>query len=66
MNEDLTDLSPMPFGRYHGEAMEDVPAAYLHWLWENGKKFELWCPVARYIRANIDALKQENRDLIWD
>lgn len=61
----LQDLDPMPFGKHKGEAMQDVPAAYLHWLWTNGKKADLTCPVAAYIRKSLSALKQENPHLIW-
>ena len=25
----------MPFGKYKGEALEDIPIAYLNWLYEN-------------------------------
>ena len=46
--------------------MMDVPAAYLHWLWVNGKKEDKQCPVAGYIRANMEALKIEHTDGVWD
>lgn len=29
----LTDTDPMPFGKFAGQPMQDVPASYLHWLW---------------------------------
>jgi hypothetical protein len=29
----LTGTDPMPFGKFVGRAMQDVPACYLHWLW---------------------------------
>lgn len=28
----ITDKSPMPFGKYKGTAMANVPASYLLWL----------------------------------
>ena len=28
----LTDLDPMPFGKYKGTLMQDVSASYLAWL----------------------------------
>lgn len=31
-----TDTDPMPFGKYKGEPMQDVPASYLAWLWRDG------------------------------
>ena len=61
----LTDTDKMPFGKHKGEPMQDVPAAYLHWLWSNGKKDDRLCPVANYIRTNLSALKQEHPDGIW-
>lgn len=73
MNEQqpLYDLSPMPFGKYRGTAMQDVPASYLHWLWTNGLiRNHMICDssdtlVAAYIRKNLQALKQELPDAIW-
>lgn len=62
----LEDLSPMPFGKHEGTPMQDVPVHYLHWLWCNGKNKEPHCPVHSYILINMDALQQENEDLIWD
>jgi len=62
----LEDLDPMPFGKHKGEAMQDVPASYLHWLWTTGgMKEDKLSPVADYIRRNINALKQEYKDAIW-
>lgn len=61
----LSDLDPMPFGKHRGIPMQDVPAGYLHWLWSNGKKDDHSCPVAGYIRRNLDALRKEYTDGIW-
>jgi len=61
----LTDDSPMPFGKYKGVKMQDVPASYLHYLWTNGMEKDHVSNVACYIRENVDALKMENKDLIW-
>lgn len=60
----LEDISPMPFGKYKGILMQDVPVTYLHWLWHN-----VYHPsggVYEYIKENISALKLENKDLLWD
>ena len=62
----LDDTSPMPFGKYRGTPMQDVPADYLHWLWQNGMKNDKLSPVADYIRRNLSALKQEHPDGIWN
>lgn len=63
----LTDTCPMPFGqKYRGVAMQDVPVTYLHWIWENvGDGTWQVAEVKEYIKNNLDALKLENKDLIW-
>ena len=61
----LKDTDPMPWGKHKGIPMQDVPASYLHWLWTNGKDNDFTCPVAQYIRDNIDALSKEYKDGIW-
>lgn len=61
----LDDDSPMPFGKHRGIPMRDVPASYLHWLWQDGLKNDRRSPVACYIRANLNALKEEHPDGLW-
>lgn len=61
----MEDLDPIPFGRYKGTPMQDVPASYLFWLWTNGLKDDRSSPVADYIRRNLTALKKEYPDGIW-
>jgi len=75
LNEDLAivryvklieDTSKMPFGKYKGTIMQDIPASYFHWLWHNGMKEKTKIdPVAAYIEDSLSALKEENKDLIW-
>jgi len=63
----LEDTDLMPFGKHKGIPMSDVPASYLHYLWNNGMKKETKTSnVADYIARNIEALEEENKDLIWD
>lgn len=62
---ELEDLDPMPFGKHRGKPMQEVPAAYLHWLWFNGKDREFDCPVHDYIKRNMYALEEETPDLEW-
>lgn len=64
MSAELQDTSPMPFGKYKGEQMQDVPASYLCWLWGE-KKSDHVCPVADYIRRNLTVLEKEHPDGIW-
>jgi len=57
----LTDLDPMPFGKYgpkYGEAlnMQDVPARYLHWLWTEGGLSKLRAGIS----AHSTNLKDKN------
>ena len=63
----LQDSSCMPFGKYKGTLMQDVPASYLFWLWaEAGKEREVkTCFVAEYIHRNLAALKMEYTDGEW-
>ena len=59
---DLTDNSYMPFGKYKGDKMADVPASYLIWLYDNSK---CSMEVLKYIHKNHDVLvaqaKKENK-----
>lgn len=52
----LTDESKMPYGAHAGKNMEDVPAEYLIWLYDNNK-----CngAVKEYIEDNLDVLRHE-------
>jgi Uncharacterized protein conserved in bacteria len=52
----LNDKSPMPYGKYKGQAMCNVPADYLLWLYEE-RKFNR--EVRIYIEDNLQALKAE-------
>jgi uncharacterized protein (DUF3820 family) len=65
----------MPFGKYSRGAqkcvMGNVPASYLLWLWNEGKKAETYREgphgaVARYIERNLDTLKKDAPDVIVD
>jgi len=62
----LDDLDKMPFGKYKGISMQDVPASYLHYLWHNGLKNEVVTnPVAAYIKKSLNALRIEDPQLLW-
>ena len=42
--KEVDDTDIMPFGKYYKSrtTMAEVPASYLHWLWNDGlKKYEL-------------------------
>lgn len=50
-----TDTTPMPFGKYKGTAMANVPAWYLIWLYREGSPGV----VKPYIQENFDVLLKE-------
>jgi uncharacterized protein (DUF3820 family) len=58
MNTSVTDTTLMPFGKYRGKKMIDVPALYLIWLLDNGCDHQ---GLKAYILDNLDALKKEAR-----
>jgi uncharacterized protein (DUF3820 family) len=48
----------MPFGKHKGKEMDDVPAAYLMWLYESDVKGV----VHAYIENNIKGIKKQIED----
>lgn len=56
----LTDESKMPWGKYQGVKMANVPPSYLLWLLDNNK-----CngQVKEYIESNRDVLLIEVNNL---
>lgn len=58
----------MPFGKYKGTMIQDVPANYLHFLWTKSgfRDMTRTSNVADYIGRNIHVLKKEYPDGIWD
>jgi len=56
----LTDKSKMPWGKHRGKAMEDIPASYLLWLYNQTTKSDN--DVMHYIRENLDVLEKEVKE----
>lgn len=54
----MKDESIMPFGKYKGAKLANVPASYLIWLYDNGKCYG---ELKKYIEENMDSLKQETQ-----
>lgn len=50
----------MPFGNYEGTPMQDVPAKYLLFLFDNGTRGD----VTDYIKRSMSALRQDCPDWI--
>lgn len=59
----LTDNDIMPFGKYRGEAMANVPASHLLWLKEKFEKDGAYGRdgklVNQYIKDNLEVLQIE-------
>lgn len=55
----MEDTSLMPFGKYKGVKMANVPPDYLLWLYDNSK---VYGDVKEYIKDNLDVLKAEIRN----
>lgn len=60
----MNDQSEMPFGKHKGKKLEDVPASYLLWLWDNGVWSDTGNPLHNYIRGSFTALETEAKDYI--
>lgn len=58
---ELTDNSLMPCGKFKNHRMEDVPASYLLWIYDNNK---CSVDVREYIEDNIDVLYKEINEKI--
>lgn len=54
----LSDRDKMPFGKYKGKEMANVPAPYLIYLYEAGVNHP---GVKGYILNNLDCLQKENK-----
>ena len=52
----MDDNSLMPFGKFKGEKMANVPADYLLWYYE-----QEWCKgeLKNYIKDNLESLNTE-------
>jgi uncharacterized protein (DUF3820 family) len=52
----MDDESLMPYGKYKGEKMANIPPDYLLWIYENNK---CTIEVQEYIQNNLDTIKAE-------
>jgi uncharacterized protein (DUF3820 family) len=57
---EFTDTTQMPFGKFQGKKMADVPAVYLLWLHDNDCHHP---GVKKYILDNLQGLKQEVKNI---
>ena len=56
MQQEIDDNSIMPFGKFKGKKMVNIPAHYFLWLYDNGCSHE---GVKKYIINNLDGLRKE-------
>lgn len=52
----MTDESIMPFGKFKGQKLANVPASYLIWLFDNDKCYG---ELKEYIEENLESLRHE-------
>jgi uncharacterized protein (DUF3820 family) len=52
-SKSFNDQTPMPWGKYKGTALANVPAEYLIWLYDNNKAYG---KLLFYIHRNMDVL----------
>lgn len=52
----LNENSIMPYGKYEGKQLKDVPADYLLWLYYNDRASK---EIEEYVERNLEALKEE-------
>ena len=55
----MEDTDLMPFGKFKGDQMQNVPASYLLWLERENKCFG---KVKSYIDENMECLLKEDQD----
>ena len=54
----LTDESPMPFGKYKGEKLGEVPSSYLLWFFEQ-KWASDWPELYDYVEEHYETLEED-------
>lgn len=57
---EFDDDTPMPFGKFQGIELADVPDDYLLWLYNRGLSHR---QLRQYIELNLDAIKANVSDL---
>jgi uncharacterized protein (DUF3820 family) len=57
--KNLKDTDLMPFGKYKGTAMANVPPSYLLWAFNKWTKTPTTEAILGYIKDNLVGIKQE-------
>jgi uncharacterized protein (DUF3820 family) len=58
----LKDTDLMPFGKYKGTAMANVPPSYLMWAFNKWTLTPTTKDILGYIKENLDVIKKELKD----
>lgn len=61
MESKMTDESIMPWGKFKGQKLANIPASYFMWLYENKKANG---EVLKYINDNLECLRTEVKSFI--
>lgn len=62
--KELTDTDRMPFGKYVGYKMENIPARYLLWFHSNVPHTFSNLAIHNYIKNNLIALEERSEQEI--
>lgn len=57
--ENMTDETLMPWGKFKGIKMANVPSYYLKWIYDNNKGD---AAVRGYIESNMDAILKDIKE----
>lgn len=56
----LEDLAPiLSFGKYRGEAVDEVPASYQMWLYEQAFVHEDYPELGEWLKENLDEIEEK-------
>lgn len=59
IKEAYGDLDLMPFGKYKGRELQDIPASYLAWCWEQEWLQARWPKLHAYVHNSKEAIELE-------
>jgi len=65
----MNDQSVMTFGKFAGKKLEDIPASYFRWIYNNAARDtanDRMQDILDYIDENVTALMAEDPDGIWE
>lgn len=60
----LTDQSKMPFGKYKGKTLAEIPDSYFIWLYDDGVQGDLRVYIEDSVPAIANSIKRKPKDRI--